>query len=74
MSTSSSEPTGKPGSEQAGKGHPRPPATGSSRTTTTSGSNLTERIEARHRDPEFQRRLKQNLKRHEKLLDRLADC
>ena len=73
MSTSSSEPTGKAGGEQPERGHLQLPATGSARTTTTSHSTLSERIEARRRDPEFQERLKQNLKCHEKLLDRLAD-
>ena len=65
MSTSSSEPTGKAGSEQPGRDHLQPPA--------TPRSTLSERIEARRRDPEFQKRLKQNLKRHAKLLGRLAD-
>ena len=74
MSTSSSEPAGREASEQPGGGHPQPHATGSARTTTTPPTTLSERIEARRRDPEFQMRLKQNLKRHDKLLDRLADC
>ena len=73
MSTSSSEPIGRAGGEQPGRGHPQPPATGSSRTTTTPPTTLSERIEARRHDPEFQKRLKQNLERHKKLLDRLAD-
>lgn len=34
---------------------------------------LTEHIERRRRDPEFQERLKRNIERHEKLLNRLAD-
>ena len=73
MSTSSSEPTGKAGSEQPGRGHPQPPATGSSLTTTTPCSTFSERVEARRRDPEFQKRLKQNLERHQKVLELLAD-
>ena len=73
MSISSPEPTGKPSSEHPGWGHPQPPATGSSRTTTTRPSALSERIEARRRDPEFQKRLKQNLKRHQKVLELLSD-
>lgn len=70
---SSSEPTGNPANEQPRSGHSQsltPSQLGSTAPPTT----LSERIEARRRDPEFQKRLKQNLKRHQKLLDRLADC
>ena len=65
---------GNPASEHQDKGHPQPPATGSSRTTTRPRFALSERTEARRRDPEFQKRLKQNLERHQKFLEKLVDC
>ncbi len=74
MSTPSSEPTGNAASEQPDRGHPQSPAPESPLTTATPPSALTERIEARRRDPEFQKRLKKNLERHKKVLDLLADC
>ena len=73
MSTSSPEPTSESASEYPPTGHPRTPSPPTSGKATTSHSTLPERIEARRRDPEFQKRLKQNLNRHKEVLDRLAD-
>lgn len=64
---------GNPASEHPDRSHPQCPAP-SLPGSTTSPSTLSERIEARRRDPEFQKRLKQNLKRHQRLLNKLAEC
>lgn len=63
---------GNPASERPDRSHPQCPAP-SLPGSTTSPSTLSERIEARRRDLEFQMRLKQNLERHQKVLELLAD-
>lgn len=63
----------KPANEHSDKGRPQCPAPNSPTTSTTFPSTLAGRIERRRRDPEFQARLKRNIERHEKLLNRLAD-
>lgn len=74
MSTSSCEPRGGAVSRRSDAGQAKGPVPSPPETTTTSRSTLTERVEERRRDPEFQERLNQNLKRHKEVLDRLADC
>lgn len=74
MSTSSCEPRNGSAVEHSEAGKLKGPAPNPLEATTSSHSTLPERIEARRRDPEFQKRLKQNLDRHKEVLDRLADC
>jgi len=74
MSTSSCEPGGGVASEHSDAGQFEAPVPSPPETTQTSRSTLLERVEERRRDPEFKERLKQNLKRHKEVLDRLADC
>lgn len=74
MSTSSCEPTSGAASEHSDAGQFKASVPGPPETTRTSRSTLSERVEERRRDPEFQERLKHNLKLHKEVLDRLADC
>ena len=74
MSTSFCEPRKGSASKRSEVGKREDPVPRPPETTPTSRSTLLERVEERRRDPEFQERLKQNLKRHKEILDRLADC
>lgn len=72
MSASSCDPRSRPDCKRSYAGHSQSPVPAPSGTSTTSPSALVERIEARRLDPEFQKRLKQNLERHQKVLELLA--
>ena len=74
MSTSFSESKDGEADEHPATAPPQTPSLPTPGNATTSHSTLPERIEARRRDPEFLKRLKQNLDRHKVILDRLADC
>lgn len=74
MSTSSCEPGGGAASENSDAGQFKAAVPSALETTPTSRSTLLELVETRRRDPEFQERLKRNLRHHKEILDRLADC
>ena len=74
MSTSSCEAPKGPTSEHSEEGKLKGPVPSPPETPSTSRPTLLERVEERRRDPEFQERLKRNLRHHKEILDRLADC